>query len=269
MSGYNVATHPREEKRGDDDTKQSVITVTGTIVRKHMENMDIATADNAATNADMVSKERVAELIKQAKASAAEKARLEMEALYQEKQAGAGQANAPQSVGGMAAPNMDELYGSFRERLLAEAQAEQAKAYEEQRKEQANQITQKFFERLGAADREAYKDFDEVTGQLNLAAFPQLVQLTTEFDNTADLVYDLAANPGKLAQLDYLAKTDPNYALSQLKRLSESIKLNQQAKEEHLPTNPPLSTMKPSAKAGTDSGDMSISDLRKLPSLRG
>ena len=233
-----------------------------------MEIDGIVSADNTPTtpnaNSDMVHKERVAELIKQTKLSTAEKTRLEMEALYAEKLK-----QPQQNVGGIAQPSEEELYGKFRNRLIEEATAEQQKAKQEQLKERAAAITDTFFERLSKADREAYKDFDEVTGEMDIGKFPQLVQLATEVDNTSDVWYELTSNPGKLANMDYLAKTDPKYALAQIKRLSDSIKSNQQAKQEHLSTNPPLDHVKPSASAGTDGGDMSIKDLRKLPSLRG
>lgn len=217
---------------------------------------------------EMVPKPRVEELIRKAKQTASDKARLEMEALHQQ-ELEALRSNSPgMGIGGQKV-DVDEIYSKIREKLFAEQSAEQEKLLQEQRQEQAHEIAKTFFDRIGTADREAYKDFDEVTGQLDIQKHANLVGLLTEFDNTADMLYELGVNPQKFASLSYFSNADPKYAFAQLKKLSESIKQNKQIKDAHLSANPPLTHMRPSASAGTDGGNMSISDLRKLKNLRG
>lgn len=234
-----------------------------------MDNVESSSDLDNAQQApiESVPKPRVEELIKKAKLSAAEKARLETEAYYQAKLE---EMQRAQGMGGMAPQiNEEEMYGKFREKLLAEAREQQEKAEEMQRKERASEIAKTFFDKLDKADREKYKDFDEVTSKVSIQNYPQLVQLLSGFDNADEMFYDLTSNNTKLANIDYFAKTDPKYAYYQLEKLSESIKSNAQAEQAHKSVNPPLSNVRPSISAGTDTGKMTVSDLRKKPNLRG
>lgn len=134
-------------------------------------------------------------------------------------------------------------------------------ALQESQNESAKRTVQNFFSKTSKG-REKYQDFDQVTGDVDLGRFPNVVQLLGEYiDNSDDVFYELGKDRIKLANLEMLAERSPNDAISHAKRLSQSIKDNYQAANVKYP-NQPLSQLKPST-TGTDSGALSVSDYRK------
>lgn len=127
--------------------------------------------------------------------------------------------------------------------------------------EMAKRTVQNFFAKTGKG-REKYQDFDQVTGDVDLGRFPNVVQLLGEYiDNSDDVFYELGKDRIKLANLEMLAERSPNDAIVSAKKLSKSIKDNESASKIRFP-NGPLSQMRPS-NTGTDTGAMSVSDFRK------
>jgi|ERR1700761_455269 len=113
-----------------------------------------------------------------------------------------------------------------------------------------------------------YADFDEKVSSLQLDKIPNIIRLSDEVDNTQDVIYDLAENPGKLGNILALAN-DPNtshLAKIAMKRLSDSIKQNELSKNVRHASNP-LRPVKPSL-SGTDNGSNGVSGLRKQPWLK-
>lgn len=116
-----------------------------------------------------------------------------------------------------------------------------------------------------------YSDFEEVTKDMDLtaiaAANPNFIYLLNEFENSGDMVYEVARNPTKLVELAALSASAQPLARKAFKMLSDSIKRNETAAK--APVAPePLSQVKPST-TGTDNGSMSVGDFRKQPWLRG
>lgn len=211
--------------------------------------------------------EQVNNIVKREKAAAAEKARREAEQSYQaelEKM----RSSLPASVGGMPAPDIEQLYPQMRERFLRDLQAEQEQAQLAQRQQEAERIASNYFEKI-AAGKQKFEDFEQVMGNFNIQAFPQLVYLTADEENVPEIMYDLAQNPQKLVTINSLAQVDPNAAKREIKKLAASIKANEVAKATHQQPNAPLSQPKPSVNAGADTGTMSIADFRRQPWLRG
>lgn len=125
---------------------------------------------------------------------------------------------------------------------------------------QAQQIAQQFLSKLTAA-KDKYPDFEETLSNLEVHKFPEVVQLANNFDNTADIMYELAKNPSKAVILKQCAQLNPNLATLELQRLSDSIKQNQAAKQT-LSAHPPLSQLTRSV-TKTDNGLNRVSDYRK------
>jgi len=130
----------------------------------------------------------------------------------------------------------------------------------------ANKIAMEFTQKMISA-KNKYPDFEEVVTQLDLPNVPEIVHWTNSLDNTADVMYDIAKNPSKFANVLMLAQRAPHLAQAELQRLSSSIKKNQEAQAQAQPKEP-LSQINPSS-AGMDNGKMSLSDLKKAPWLRG
>lgn len=126
----------------------------------------------------------------------------------------------------------------------------------------ANQFIQKM-----NAGRQKYNDFDTVISELNIPEVSGIVNFLNGLDNTADVVYEMGKNPSKYANVLTLMNVAPNLAGSELQKLSNSIKSNEEAKKQQKETNEPLSQVNASI-TGTDSGEMTVSDLRKQPWLR-
>jgi hypothetical protein len=214
---------------------------------------------------------RVNELIKKAKHAGERKMQEQLDQAQQQiQQLQAGQ-QAPQAQ----APQPPQQQGMTQEQIQAHVmQAIQAKmAEEKQRQEQealekeVNEVAKSYFGKI-AQGKEAFEDFDAVTASFDPAAFPQLVYLATQTDNTAAIIYELQKNPAKLAQLSVLVDKSPQMARTEIAKLSQSIKTNEDAKKNLKEAQDPLNRLKPSV-AGTDNGKMNLRDLKKSPHLRG
>lgn len=178
----------------------------------------------------------------------------ELEKQRQESQP-ADQTAGQSSMGGMEQLSRDDI----RQLIEEEAQRKAEMAM-------AQKIAGEFTGKLDAA-KSKYEDFEDVLSELDLPSIPHVVQWANELDNTGDVMYDIAKNPAKFANLLTLSATAPHLAQKELRRLSDSIKRNEEAKQSESARDP-LSQLKPSTNA-TDSGKLTISDLRKQPWLRG
>ena len=140
-------------------------------------------------------------------------------------------------------------------------------AQEKADKELANLMAQDLVSKLDIAKKKyEADDFDKAIQSLSLPSMPQLVELSYGLDNSGDIMYHLAHNPGQLGSILALASTNPILAKTQLSQLSSSLKKN----EVHQKTeavHPPLSQVKRST-GGTDNGKRSIRDLRSDPAFR-
>lgn len=130
---------------------------------------------------------------------------------------------------------------------------------------QIQQFVQQFDAKL-APGRSKYDDFDAVLGTVEFGNAGHVIVLAQSLDNTADVMYELAKNrPQDLVNIELLAEKHPKQAEAAMRRLSESIKVNQTAANMKRP-NEPLSQISPS-NTGIDSGSehsMSVSDFRKI-----
>lgn len=126
----------------------------------------------------------------------------------------------------------------------------------------AQKIVQNFWDKVSPG-KTKYEDFEKVTGDIEYARFPNVVQLLAEhLDNSADVLYELGKNRMKMAQLEQLSYMSPKDAIVEAKRLSESIKANESTTKVRTP-NSPLSQQRSSG-TGVDSGGvLSVSDYRK------
>jgi hypothetical protein len=132
--------------------------------------------------------------------------------------------------------------------------------------QQAQQIASEFFTKIEAG-KANLQDFDKVMGDVDLRTIPYHVQLANMVDNTAEVMYELAKNPSKigaiqnLIDIDLRAGRQPKLALAEMKRLSESIKTNQQGSKFQSP-NEPLSQLRPSNAGTGNQGALSVRDYK-------
>lgn len=124
----------------------------------------------------------------------------------------------------------------------------------------AQRIVKSFWDKISTG-KDKYEDFDKITGDIEYARFPNVVQLLAEhMDNADDMLYELGKDRFKMSQLEQLSQMSPKDAMVQAKRLSDSIRNNAQARNVRTP-NSPLSQQRPS-NVGTDGGAMTMANLK-------
>lgn len=111
--------------------------------------------------------------------------------------------------------------------------------------------------------KDAYEDFEDTVKQIDLASIPEIVQLANGVSNTHDVMYDIAKNPYKIAQLKMLAQTSPHLARAEMNRLSQSIIANNNAKAQVSDVKAPLSQLKSSTNT-VGSGTHTLSDFKRM-----
>ncbi len=204
----------------------------------------------------MLTQEQVNALVGREKAAAAEKARREVEAHYQSKLQNQNQ----QEPKVAAQPSAEEMYQHMMQRFNEDAEK---RAYEEH----GRQIGELFNSKM-AQGPEMYEDFKEVMDDIDTNRYFGVSYLAAQMDNTAQIMYELANNPLKLATINDLAKQDEKLARKELQKLSRSISQNEKAKDEYVATNAPLSKMKPS-NVSADKGMSTLEDFKSASWLRG
>lgn len=218
-------------------------------------------SDNQEQQEKMLPVSRVEELVKKAKLKGRDSMQAELEALKAENEK---LKNSAGSMGGMSLPQVDtdaiaqKVFSDLQKKL----QEESERRAQEDLQKQAQQVADSFKSRM-AAGKSAFEDFDAVMADFNPAAFPNLVYLATQVDNTPAVMYELMKNPSKLATVAILSERDPNAAHNMIGKISTSIKANEQAKAEEKEVAPPLSRLSSSI-TGQDSGERSVRDFKKM-----
>ncbi len=205
---------------------------------------------------EMVPKSKVEEIVRSAYARGAQKAREDGNKSNRDDFTPTSQATGASDAGF----GLDQM-----RKIAAEEAYKLQTSLDQQRhdnlnREQGERIAKEFFSKLESG-RSRYKDFDEVVGKLDLRLIPEVVHLANGVENTADVMYELAKNPLKVANLKSLGNLQASLAQTEIQRLSQSIRLNEDAKSAQLAPEP-LSQIKPSP-LNADSGSMSVSDFRR------
>lgn len=216
--------------------------------------------DNSAAE-KMLPVSRVEELVKKAKLKGRDSMQAELDALRAENE----KLKSGGSMGGMAVqPSFDPE--SIKQQVLKDLQDQMHQANEQRAREElvkeANRIADTYKAKMSSG-KDVYEDFDNVMADFNPAAFPNLVYLASQVDNTPAVMYELMKNPSKWATLAVLSERDPNVAQNMISKMSASIKANEQAKAEEKNVPAPLGRMS-SSTTGQDSGEKTIRDFKNM-----
>ena len=189
--------------------------------------------------------------------AAAERAEARVRAEYESRQPQQTQQQAqPQNVGGIQQQSPEDIQRMIRQ-----------EAYNMSREHQAQQIEQNWKSAMDA-EKLADPEFADLYDAIGIEAQPGLIIAMAGMDNKAQVVKDLAKNPSKYANILTLANGgSPKLAQLELNKLSASIKTNMDAKKTPK-VDAPLSQIR-SSNIGGDDGNMSVTDLRNQPWLRG
>lgn len=207
---------------------------------------------------------QVNEVVKREKGLVAERLRKELEARHAEEISRLKSEN-------QARPSYAEDTAALEDRIVNRLM-EEAKRHEESevkryQEEEAQKFVQKYSSKMSQG-KELFDDFEDVMGDFVPQAFPQLVYLATNEENTPAIMYELAKNPQKLAAMHTLSMTHPALAEKEMKRLASSISQNSEAMQKNVSVEPPLSRLKSSQNNGVDMGKMSIADFKNAEWLR-
>jgi hypothetical protein len=224
---------------------------------------DVAPETALQKQQQMLSQDEVNKLVGAAKAQAAAHERSKAEAEFKQKLAELQQQKAFAEARGEDTKeiNAERLYQEVTERMQSELQKKQL---EEHFQAKSNA----YLSKMENAKKD-FEDFETVMGDFNPREFPQLVYLVSDMDQAGAVMRELMKDPKELAAIDYLAKTSPRQAQNALKKISDSIMMNNQVMsyEQKAQTKAPLDRLSPTATT-TGNGRMSISDLRNQPWMR-
>lgn len=163
--------------------------------------------------------------------------------------------------------DLEKLQSQILEKIEGKLRSEKEQLEQQQLQREVDQIAQQYYGKM-AQGKELYDDFEAVTADFDPSAFPQIVFLANQVDNTPEVIYELSKKPGKLAELQKLLEHSPQLARKQMINLSQSIKNNREAKNNLVEPQEPLDRMKPSPIAGTDNGVKTVRDYKNMPFLK-
>jgi hypothetical protein len=225
---------------------------------------------SSETTERMLPQSKVDELVGHVRKETRDKVRSE----YEQQRASASAPAQQSSMGGMLQMSQDQLKSLVDEAASTAVSRESQRFQEATQKQAEEQYIQDalntFAGKISGAN-EKYSDFEDKVGKLDvLNKAPHLIPLINEVDKDVapDVLYAIANNPIWAHQLNTLRKEmGHEVAQMQMSQLVNSIKQNQEAFNAKR-TNEPLSHVKSSTTA-TDSGQLTVSDYRKMKFLRG
>jgi hypothetical protein len=133
------------------------------------------------------------------------------------------------------------------EEALKHQQHLQAQLVQQHNEEVGKQILNNLQTKSSTA-KSKFEDYDKVVDPefKNFAAAPEVLHYANMTDNPGEVLYDLAKNPSKLASIVALHRMNmAPQALGEIKKLSDSIKVNEMAANQPKP-KAPLSQITPS-----------------------
>jgi len=181
---------------------------------------------------------------------------LEQQAQPEQQQAPQQAQQAQSSLGGMQQMSQDDI-----QRMIAEQMPQHLQNHINEM--QTKQTVDSFVNKMRAAE-ERHPGLETKLEELDYSTLSPVIKLANDMENTADIMAELLDHPMKMGNLTTLMYTQPKLAQKAMQDLSNSIKQNQAALQSHESVNQPIGQMKPSANAGIDSGEMSVSDYRKM-----
>jgi len=150
------------------------------------------------------------------------------------------------------------------EELSKQRAVEQAN-WEAQQREQAGMKILNELKMKAESAKSKYEDYDKVVAKDfgNFAETHEVLSLAHEFDNAGEMLYDIGKNPSKMLNISLMVRNGmKQQAYSEMKRLSDSIKVNEMSANQPKPKMP-LSQVNPSVVGvGKTDGNISSSDFR-------
>lgn len=211
---------------------------------------------------EMISKARANEIIHQRTKEVSQKSydRGRNEALEELKKS-----KSQQSMGGMPQQNEEQIRSMMRQEL-EQHQAKQAEQYRQQSmQQQVNDLANRYMGKISAA-AEKYPDL--IKRQDEIKEIADLVPFIDETDEVAGVTQHLLDNGNNVASLMVLARTSPMFLRRELKKLAESIKTNDAARNRPNINEPIQLPTSSNHTMDSGSGSSSVESLKNQDWLR-
>lgn len=133
----------------------------------------------------------------------------------------------------------------------------------------AQDIAQKF-EVKSQIGAKKYADFNEIVSKEIISDFPTVLSTVMEsVDNPEDVLYELAKDPMRMAQMENTTCASPigyKTGLSTIKKISENLKKRpvEDAMDENVPVSSFVRKLTSSAEAKTGKSEPSVEDFKKM-----
>jgi hypothetical protein len=208
-----------------------------------------------------LSQQQVNDIVKREKANASDRVRRELEAKHTEELE-----KLRAELSSNNAVDKEALKKELYDQFLGDLKTHHETLKKEEEEKRLTSIADQYHLKMGKGS-ELFSDFNEVMGDFKPAEFSNTAMLAAQMEHTPEIMYELANNPGKLAEIEALAERSEAMARKQLEKLSKSIETNIEAKRNNVSVPPPLSQVK-SSSVGVDSSKMSLRDLKNAPWLQ-
>ena len=148
---------------------------------------------------------------------------------------------------------------------LSKQRAIEQSNWEAQAREQAGMRILNDLKMKSDAAKSKYEDYDKVVDKDfgNFAETHEVLQLAHDFDNAGEMLYDIGKNPSKMLNISLMVRNGmKQQAYAEMKRLSDSIKVNEMSANQPKPRTP-LSQVNPSnIGVGKTDDNISSSDFK-------
>lgn len=161
----------------------------------------------------------------------------------------------------------EALFAEWEARSSAQNAAARAKEEKERTDKEFGAIKNSYYSKLNSSSNGKGEDFDRLMKDFPHEAYPALMIMSNNFDNTSDIMEYLADNPVKADELDRTAQRNYNGALRDMKKISETLAVNTDAAEKEPKINAPLSRNKSNI-AGVNNDSSSWEAIKSDSSLR-
>lgn len=200
---------------------------------------------------------KVNELIGRVKHSAYEKAKAELLGNQARQVVNPNPENLARDERTKPSADSAEMQNLIDERLQSFQQQQKQEAAQEMATREAERILSEMQVKMRDA-KSRYSDYDDKLKAVNgFQSTPDIYHYANMVENGGDVLYDLANNPAKVATLKQLGDIDPQLALLEVRKLSDSIKTNMNPNVASTPA--PLARVKTST-VGMDNGKMTSLD---------
>ncbi len=193
------------------------------------ENLSL---ESSTQEQKMLPQSAVNAIVMREREDAAIRAKREAEAEFQEK------LKSVQPV------DKEALFSEWEQRASAKNAEIRAREEKERVDREFSVIKQRYYSKLNSASSRKGEDFDRLMKEFPHESYPALMIGADNFDNTDEIMEYLADNPVRAEELDRTAQRNYNGFLKEMRKISETLAVNESAAQHEPKIRAPLSRNK-------------------------